>query len=180
MNKLNEFPKILYHGSYCVVEEPDLSKCNDGKDFGKGFYLTSDKKQAEKFAKRVAIKHKTSCGYVSIFEVVDIGDVLKIHEFVGTTEDWFKCVVGNRNFTCRNLAEKWKNMDVLIGKIADDHTDLVINAYFASAYGEVGSEIAMKTAIDNFLTAKLNDQFCFKTNKSLKVIRFVGSFKVDL
>ena len=32
----------------------------------------------------------------------------------------------------------------------------------------------------NFLTAKLNDQFCFKTNESLKAIRFVGSFKVDL
>lgn len=40
---------ILYHGSYCEVKIPDLSKCSDFKDFGKGFYLTSSKEQAEKF-----------------------------------------------------------------------------------------------------------------------------------
>lgn len=33
---------ILYHGSYCVVENPDLNKCKPGKDFGLGFYVTTD------------------------------------------------------------------------------------------------------------------------------------------
>lgn len=32
---------ILYHGSYCEIKTPDLAKCADFKDFGKGFYLTS-------------------------------------------------------------------------------------------------------------------------------------------
>ena len=32
---------VLYHGSYCVVENPDLEKCAAFKDFGRGFYLTS-------------------------------------------------------------------------------------------------------------------------------------------
>lgn len=32
---------FLYHGSYCEVKTPELSKCADFKDFGKGFYLTS-------------------------------------------------------------------------------------------------------------------------------------------
>ena len=40
---------ILYHGSYCVVQTPDLSKCAAGKDFGRGFYLTTSKNQAQKF-----------------------------------------------------------------------------------------------------------------------------------
>lgn len=42
---------ILYHRSYCVIEKISLSKCAQGKDFGKGFYLTSDYSQASKFVK---------------------------------------------------------------------------------------------------------------------------------
>lgn len=30
---------ILYHGSYCLVETPDLAKCAMYKDFGQGFFL---------------------------------------------------------------------------------------------------------------------------------------------
>lgn len=30
---------LLYHGSYCEVRVPVLSKCAGYKDFGKGFYL---------------------------------------------------------------------------------------------------------------------------------------------
>ena len=32
---------LLFHGSYVPVENIDLSKCFSGKDFGRGFYLTS-------------------------------------------------------------------------------------------------------------------------------------------
>lgn len=41
----------LYHASYKVVDKIDLSCCSEGKDFGKGFYLTSDFGQACKFVK---------------------------------------------------------------------------------------------------------------------------------
>lgn len=34
---------ILYHGSYCIVEEPNISYSRDSLDFGKGFYLTDIK-----------------------------------------------------------------------------------------------------------------------------------------
>ena len=47
MKKLEE-GLVLYHGSYCVVENPDLEKCALYKDFGKGFYLTTSKEQADK------------------------------------------------------------------------------------------------------------------------------------
>ena len=33
MNEL-ENGMVLYHGSYCVVENPDLKKCATFKDFG--------------------------------------------------------------------------------------------------------------------------------------------------
>ena len=40
---------ILYHGSYAPINKIDLSLCAQGKDFGKGFYLTENFEQAKKF-----------------------------------------------------------------------------------------------------------------------------------
>ena len=48
MQKLSD-GMLLYHGSYVVVDTPDLAKCAARKVFGKGFYLTTSRKQAEAF-----------------------------------------------------------------------------------------------------------------------------------
>ena len=40
---------VLYHGSYTKVIDIDLNKCTKGKDFGIGFYLTTDLNQARNF-----------------------------------------------------------------------------------------------------------------------------------
>ena len=32
----------VYHGSYTRIHEIDLSKCEIGKDFGQGFYVTDE------------------------------------------------------------------------------------------------------------------------------------------
>ena len=44
---------ILYHGSNLKISKIDLSKCRPYKDFGKGFYCTTIKKQAEFMVERV-------------------------------------------------------------------------------------------------------------------------------
>jgi len=41
---------ILYHGSNTSIEHIDLSRSNRYKDFGKAFYLSSDKQQAQNIA----------------------------------------------------------------------------------------------------------------------------------
>ena len=66
MNKLKD-GIVLYHGSYCVVENPDLDKCAMYKDFGQGFYLTTSKEQAKSFAKISATKAKAK-GIISYSE----------------------------------------------------------------------------------------------------------------
>ena len=66
---------LLYYGSYAYVEEIDLAQCVEGKDFGKGFYLTSDPNQARSFIRSSIIKARNSgqipfsqnFGYVSSF-----------------------------------------------------------------------------------------------------------------
>ena len=43
---------ILYHGSNMIIEEPKIIKSNRALDFGVGFYSTTFKEQAEKWAIR--------------------------------------------------------------------------------------------------------------------------------
>lgn len=40
----------LYHGSTIDIREIDLLKSKPNKDFGKGFYLSADRLQADKMA----------------------------------------------------------------------------------------------------------------------------------
>lgn len=41
---------VVYHGTAQKVQTPDLSRTRGQKDFGVGFYLTTDKPQASQFA----------------------------------------------------------------------------------------------------------------------------------
>lgn len=83
----------LYHGSNIVSEHINLAMCRPFKDFGKGFYLTDIKEQAEKMAKRVS-KIYGGAPVVNAFEIdenfKDLLDI-RIKDFgTQTTEEWAK------------------------------------------------------------------------------------------
>lgn len=48
---------IVFHGSDLVVIEPDTNHSEVHLDFGKGFYVTSVRTQAERWARRKAMIH---------------------------------------------------------------------------------------------------------------------------
>lgn len=90
----------LYHGSNVKIDSINLAMCRPYKDFGKGFYLTDMKEQAEKMATRVA---RIYGGFpvVSTFEIDDNFrefPEVRIMDFgVQTSEEWAKFVMNNRN-----------------------------------------------------------------------------------
>lgn len=45
----------LYHGSNVDIHQIDFSKSKPNKDFGKGFYLTADRRHAEQLAAQRAL-----------------------------------------------------------------------------------------------------------------------------
>ena len=165
---------IVYHGSDSVVENIDLKKCHPYKDFGKGFYVTTDKNQAVKFSKLVARKNGKSKGYVSSYEMSDCSK-LRVIEFKTTNKDWLNCVVGYRNLDNRNLKDEYDDADIIIGKIADDDTAFVINAYTSGVFGEIGSDEAVKMAVKRFVPEKLKDQLCFKSKKAILKLKYINS-----
>ena len=55
---------ILYHGSYIEVAAPLVNVGRRNLDFGKGFYLTSLKEQAKKWAQLVSSRKGEEFGGV--------------------------------------------------------------------------------------------------------------------
>ena len=172
----------LYHGSYSKIEKIDLLKCLAGKDFGSGFYLTSDYEQAKKFIKTSiakAVKNKfiqenVNVGYISIFKFEKTFN-LKIHKFKKSDKNWLHYVAGNRkNGILEDDIKKLQKFDVIIGKIANDATNRVITAYINDVYGKAGNPEADKTAIRLLLPNRLNDQYCFKTTDAISCLSFEG------
>lgn len=179
---------ILYHGSYCIVEKPNLQKCAKYKDFGQGFYLTTSKEQAKSFAKITArkakakglISAKEQFGYVSFFRVNDIQE-LKTFGFETADIEWLHCIVAHRKSDVfLDMMNRMKDFDVISGKIANDNTNATILAYMSNFYGKMGSENADNMCISLLLPEKLQDQFCFRTEKAVSKLQFLKSEKVAL
>ena len=174
-----DFTEItLYHGSFTKVDKPDLKHSKKGKDFGRGFYLTTDKAQGIRFAKLIARRNGLKAGVINTYKFTNF-EGLDIFEFTTTDEDWLNCIIGNRNSKYKKLATPWSGYSVLAGKIADDDTARTINAYMAGAFGDVNSKDAIKKAIEMFKPEKLKDQICFKTKESLKCLEFIESEVID-
>lgn len=172
----------LFHASYMIVKKPDLSACASGKDFGRGFYLTTNYEQACRFVKtsvEKAVKNgikdiEKNVGYVSVFKYNERAEKnISYYEFSSAGNDWLHCVVAHRKSGLLNgEISKWKKYDILAGKIANDSTNQVITAYMNGFYGKIGSDEAYQTAIRFLLPNKLSDQICFRTKKALASISF--------
>ncbi|MCR5437348.1 MAG: DUF3990 domain-containing protein [Treponema sp.] len=179
---------VLYHGSFCIVENPDLKKCAAFKDFGRGFYLTTSKEQAKSFAKISTTKAKSrgdvpaseKSGYISAFKVTDI-DELNVFTFQNAGVDWLHCVVSHRKEgTFPDVHKKMQDYDVVSGKIANNDTNTTIVAYMGNVFGPIGSEKADEMCISLLLPERLEDQFCFRTQRAISKLEFLKSEKVSL
>ena len=179
---------ILYHGSYCPVENPDLSKCAQFKDFGRGFYLTSSKEQAKNFSKISSSRAKESgvisanerFGFISFYRLKNISE-LKTFYFDFADSDWLHCVVAHRKTNAfPELKEKMQPFDVISGKIANDDTNTTIVAYMSNLYGQMGSAKADDFCISLLLPERLKDQFCFRTKFAVDKLEFLKTEKVSL
>ena len=170
----------LYHASYKVVEKIDLSLCADGKDFGKGFYVTTDYNQACRFLRSAigkALKNHVenvdkNTGYISVFEYQN-AEALKYYEFSTSDENWLHCIVSHRkNGMLSDEIKKWQDYDIIAGKIANDSTNQVLTAYMNGLYGLPGSKEADKSAIRLLLPEKLSNQICFRAEKAIERLQF--------
>ncbi|WP_044959546.1 DUF3990 domain-containing protein [Butyrivibrio sp. WCD2001] len=180
-----EVGKPWYHGSYTIVDKPDLAKCLEGKDFGRGFYLTTDDNQAKRFVKSSigkAIKNgaenvEEDRGYLNVYNHSEL-EGIEVFEFPTADRDWLHCVAAHRKSNLlKDEVKKWEAYDIIAGKIANDATNQVITAYINGLYGAVGSDTADETAIRLLMPEKLTDQICIRTEKALERLIFLESIE---
>ena len=118
--------------------------------------------------------------YISFFKLENI-DELKFFNHKTADKDWLHCIVAHRrNDVFNDLRKQMENYDVISGKIANDDTNTTIMAYMGNVFGQMGSEQADKMCISLLLPERLQDQFCFRTEKAISKLHFLKSEKVAL
>lgn len=154
---------IVYHGSYTEVKTPDIAYSRNNVDFGKGFYTTPYKEQAEKWARRFKIKKGHSI--ISVYEVEEekLGSSFSVKEFQSYSEEWLDYIVECRRGRCP------ANYDVVIGGVANDKVFDTIELFFDGL-------IEKSVAIDRLRYEKPNLQICFCSQEAItECVRFVKS-----
>jgi hypothetical protein len=179
---------LLYHGSFTEVSQIDLEKCKPGKDFGRGFYVTSSYAQARGFVSLSVQKQiregnlpgDHTLGAVSIFRFHAAPD-LAIHAFPGADTDWLHFVASNRRGSLfPRVRSTYADFDVIGGKIANDRTARTLQLYTSGGYGEPGSQQADQIAILTLLPNRLEDQFCFRSARAIRALEFLRSDPYDV
>lgn len=165
---------ILYHGTIAEFSVVDLKHCKDKKDFGKGFYTTTDVHQAITLAKTMRqwefIRGNAYArAYVYSFKIdKQMLKMLRTHTFQSANISWVDYIIKNRYSTPHNSGGA-VDFDVVIGKVADANTNRLINE-FREAYGDKATNEQKEQLIRRLRPENLTDQYCFKSTRSLKLL----------
>lgn len=162
----------LYHGSNMEVAQPLALAGRRNLDFGRGFYTTRLKIQAQKWATLVASRKKRSLqSVVSIFEyneseMMSAGYVYK--KFPEYDMEWLEFVVA-----CRRGEDK-TNYDVVEGGVANDQVIDTVEDY-------ENGRITADQALDQLKYKEPNNQICFRNQEVIdKYLRFTDAENVNM
>ncbi len=156
----------LYHGGIVEVKFPRILAADHIGDFGTGFYTTTDARQARRFVETKCDRARASQGTISIFEVQDDflqNTALRIRVFQKADEEWARFVEANRK-----QPDFAHGYDIVMGPVANDQ----VYASFALYENEL---IDFDELINRLKARKLTDQVLFHSERSLLVLKFMGS-----
>lgn len=152
----------VFHGSYIEIAKPDVVHSKRNIDFGPGFYVTTYQAQAEKWAKRKALrlgKDPVVNAYLCDLE----NENLRILRFQDADEKWLDFVA-----SCRKGQDVGCEYDVIIGQVADDAVFEAVNMYLQGLWDA-------KRTLEEIRYYKRNDQIVFKTDQAI-----VSALKFDV
>ncbi|MDR3094202.1 MAG: DUF3990 domain-containing protein [Bacteroidales bacterium] len=159
----------VYHGSYIKIDSIDLEKCEIGKDFGRGFYVTNIREQAEFWAERKGLSHKTT-GCVTEFDFNENAFQyfrLKVLQFDCYNDEWLDFVATNRNPKAQQPTHDY---DIVEGPVADDKIATRINDYLSG-------KLLKQEFLKELKFFKDTHQICFCTACSLQMLDYIENPK---
>ena len=115
---------IVYHGADQIVEKPDVRHSFRPLDFGKGFYVTTNREQAERWARRKADLYRKDKAYVNVYEMSEDESAFKVKTFPENLMEWIDFVCD-----CRDGKTDYQSYDIIKGKVANDKVFRVVDLY---------------------------------------------------
>ena len=158
---------LVYHGSNVEVRKPSLRRSRKKTDFGRGFYTTTQKEQAEHWTSIKMDRAKAGRRVVSVFEVPDellTNPELNVREFHGPDESWLNFVVDSR----KGVEHEY---DLVFGPVANDKVFTVVNLYESGI-------LDAPAAIAELKAYKTYNQISFHTSRVIQALRFIESYEV--
>ena len=144
----------VYHASMVRVERPDVYHSRKFLDFGQGFYVTTLKDQAVKYAQRFIRRGKEA--WLNIYELDEdfMSSSFIIREFEKYDANWLDFVVACRKGIVIG------NYDIVKGGIANDKVFRTVDLFFSG-------DITKEEALRRLLFELPNDQLCIRSKKIL-------------
>ncbi|MGM9673543.1 MAG: DUF3990 domain-containing protein [Bacteroidaceae bacterium] len=152
---------LIYHASDTTVKKPDTMHSRTNLDFGKGFYATVIREQAERYAQRFILRNRK--GVLNVYEYTPT-ETLNIKCFDAYDSEWLDFVAA-----CRMGEDVNKQYDVICGGIANDRVFNTLDLYFSN-------QMTKEEALKRLIFEKPNQQLCFTNQRAIdSCISFIES-----
>ena len=161
----------LFHGGVAIVDKPLILEIQRLLDFGKGFYTTTNRLQAEKWA--VMKQKRIGEGAKAIVSVYEIDDLLldstnySVKSFNQANEAWLDFIVSNRR------SNKMHSFQIVKGAVANDTLYATLVLFEAGVLTKTETILRLKTH-------KLFDQISFHDLQVLSELKFIESYEVSV
>ncbi|NBH92789.1 DUF3990 domain-containing protein [Duncaniella muris] len=154
----------VYHTSTIEIINPDIIHSREGLDFGKGFYCTVLREQAEAYGLRFSLR-----GIPAILNeyVLDSAYIeSNVRQFVSYDEEWLDFIMANRQ------NQPVTDYEIIEGGVADDKIFRTIDLYLSG-------DISKTDALNRLKYEKPNHQICFRSQSVIdRYLKFVSSTKL--
>ena len=155
----------VYHGSTTIIEHPDINHSKKNLDFGPGFYLTTFREQAERWAARKS-ERENAKAIINEFDLSDNLTDYKVLKFDSADEKWLDFVCLNRRGD-----DVGHSYDIIIGNVANDEVFKVVDMYFSGLWDK-------NRALQELKFYRKNDQICIKSQRAINdLLTYTASYE---
>ena len=158
---------IVYHGTIEIVKSPDVLHSFRPLDFGKGFYVTTVKEQAEKWARRKADLYNKPSGVVNLYQMKKDKEGLVEKTFPEDLNEWIDFVCA-----CRDGGNEYTKYDIISGKVANDKVFRVVDMYHQGIWDK-------ERALKEIKVYDVYDQIAFISQRAIdQLLSFESHYEV--
>jgi len=156
----------VFHGSDVLVPMPRIMQPIRALDFGIGFYTTTNKEQADNFAKKVQDRNGSAERHIGAYTLnIELLAKQNVLFFEKPDKTWLDFVSANRNGTYNG-----EIFDVIYGPVAND---TIFKTFIAYQNGTLDE----KETLRRLKIRPLYNQLVLTNENALKCLSFAGELK---